>query len=147
MSTPSKLRFPRLLSAVLIVLLASPTLLVQATLANPAETERVSISSAGSEGDQVSKTPSISADGQIIVFASEATNLVDGDTNNFQDIFFHDWLTGTTERVSLSGQGQEANGASDRPEISADGLSVVFTSTATNLVDGDSYFRGCRRGW
>jgi hypothetical protein len=138
MSTPSKLRFPRLLSAVLIVLLASPALFVQATLAHPSETERVSINSAGSEGNQVSSIPSLNADGQLIVFASEATNLVDGDTNNFQDIFVHDWLTGTTERVSLSEQGQEANGASDWPEISADGLSVVFASTATNLVDGDT---------
>ncbi len=138
MSTPSKLRFPRLLSAVLIVMLASPALLVQATLAHPSETERVSITSAGSEGNRVSRIPSINTDGQIIVFASEATNLVDGDINGVQDIFLHDWLTGTTERVSLNGQGQEADGASDWPEISADGLSVVFTSTATNLVDGDT---------
>jgi Tol biopolymer transport system component len=138
MSTPSKLRFPRLLSAVLIVLLASPALLVQATLAHPSETERVSISSTGIEGDHLSQTPSINANGQIIVFASEATNLVDGDTNDVQDIFLHDWLTGTTARVSLSGQGQEADGASAWPEISADGLSVVFASTATNLVDGDT---------
>ena len=138
MSTPSKIHIPRLLSAVLIVLLASPALLVQATLANPAETERVSISSAGSEGDRVSRIPSISADGQIIVFASKATNLVDDDNNGVQDIFLHDWLNGTTERVSLSGQGQEADGASDWPEISADGLTVTFASVASNLVDGDT---------
>ncbi|MBE9478479.1 MAG: PD40 domain-containing protein, partial [Chloroflexi bacterium] len=138
MSTPSKIRIPRLLNAVLIVFLTSPALLVQATLAHPSETERVSINSAGFEGNQVSRTPSINADGQIIVFASEATNLVDGDTNNFQDIFLHDWLAGITKRVSLSGQGQEANGASDWPEISADGLTVVFASTASNLVDGDT---------
>ncbi len=138
MSTPNKLRFPRLLSAVLIVLLASPALLVQATLAHPSETERVSISSTGIEGDHLSQTPSINANGQLIVFASEATNLVDGDINDVQDIFLHDWLIGTTARVSLSGQGQEADGASAWPEISADGLSVVFASTATNLVDGDT---------
>ena len=138
MSTPSKLHFPRLLSAVLIVLLASPAMFVQATLAHPSETERVSINSAGSEGNQVSRIPSINTDGQIIVFASEATNLVGDDSNDVQDIFIHDWLTGTTERVSLSGQGQEANGASDWPEISADGLSVVFASTATNLIAGDT---------
>ncbi len=138
MSTPSKPRFPRLLSAVVIVMLASPALHVQTTLANPSETERVSISSAGSEGDRVSTTPSINANGQIIVFASEATNLVDGDINSVQDIFIHDWLTGATERVSLSGQGQEANGISAWPEISADGLTVTFASTATNLVDGDT---------
>ena len=138
MSTPNKSRFLRLLSAVVIVMLASPAVLVQATLAHPSETERVSISSAGSEGDRVSRTPSINDNGQIIVFASEATNLVDGDTNGVQDIFLHDWLTGTTRRVNLSGQGKEANGASAWPEISADSLSVVFTSTATNLVDRDT---------
>jgi Tol biopolymer transport system component len=138
MSTPSKIHIPRLLSAVVIALLASPALLVQATLANPVETERVSISSTGSEGDLVSRTPSISADGQIIVFASEATNLVDGDNNGVQDIFLHDWLNGTTERISLSRQGQETDGASDWPEISADGLTVTFASAASNLVDGDT---------
>ncbi|MCK5054224.1 MAG: PD40 domain-containing protein, partial [Anaerolineales bacterium] len=138
MSTPSKFPFPKLLSAVLIVLLASPALLVQATLANPDETERVSISSTGSEGNQLSQTPSINIDGQIIVFASEASNLVDGDSNGVQDIFLHDWLAGTTERVSLNVHGEEADGASAWPEISTDGLSVVFTSTATNLIDGDT---------
>jgi len=135
MSTPGKSHFPRLLSAVIIVILASPALLVQGTLANPSETERVSINSAGSEGNQVSRTPSISADGQIVVFASEATNLVEGDTNGVQDIFLHDWSTGTTERVSLGVQGQ-TDGASAWPGISADGQTVVFASTATNLVDG-----------
>jgi Tol biopolymer transport system component len=141
-STSGKLFFPRLLSGVLIALLVTPFLHVQATFANPAVTVRVSISSAGLEGDLVSRTPSISADGQIIVFASEATNLVVGDTNNAQDIFLyhdwdHDWLDGTTERVSLNAQGQEANGASSWPEISSDGSTVAFSSTATNLVDGD----------
>ncbi|HUS85549.1 MAG TPA: hypothetical protein VMX56_10415, partial [Anaerolineales bacterium] len=139
MSTRRVTFLPRLLSAIVIVMLVSPALLVQATLANTELTERVSISSAGLEGDQVSRTPSISADSQIIVFASEATSLVVGDTNDVQDIFLHDWLAGTTERVSLSGQGQEANGASAWPEISADGRTVVFASTATNLVDGDTY--------
>ncbi|MGB2895018.1 MAG: PKD domain-containing protein [Anaerolineales bacterium] len=134
MPTPRKSRFLRLLSTVVIIMLASPTLFVQVARANSAVTERVSISSAGIEGDRVSRTPSISADGRFIVFPSEATNLVDGDTNNAQDIFIHDWLNGTTERVSLSGQGQEANGVSDWPEISADGSTVVFSSTATNLV-------------
>ncbi len=138
MSTPNKARFPRLLSAVVIVMLASPALHVQTTLAHPSETERVSISSAGSEGDQLSQTPSINFDGQIIVFASEASNLVDGDSNGVQDIFLHDWLAGTTERVSLNSYGEEADGASAWPEISTDGLFVVFTSTATNLVDGDT---------
>ncbi len=138
MSTPSKLHIPRLLSAVVIVMLASPALLVQATMAGSVVTERVSISSAGFEGNQVSRTPSISADGRFIVFASEATNLVDGDNNGVEDIFLHDWPSGTTERVSLNGQGQEADGASAWPEISADGRTLVFSSTATNLVAGDS---------
>jgi Tol biopolymer transport system component len=111
---------------------------VQATFANPAVTERVSISTAGLEGDLASRTPSISADGRIIVFASEATKLVDGDTNGVQDIFLHDWLTGTTERVSLNSQSQEANGISFWPEISRDGRTLAFSSSATNLVDGDT---------
>ena len=44
----------------------------------------------------------------------------------------------TTERVSVSTSGQEANGQSGAPKISADGRYVCFASSATNLVAGDT---------
>ncbi|MCJ7823426.1 MAG: hypothetical protein MUP44_00850, partial [Anaerolineales bacterium] len=101
MSTPGKPLILRLLSAVVIAMLASPVLFVQPTRANPPITELVSVGISG-QGDQVSRTPSISGNGQIILFASEAINLVDDDTNGAQDIFLHDWLSGDTARLSVN---------------------------------------------
>jgi Tol biopolymer transport system component len=138
MSTPARPLITRLLNAAVITILATPVLFVQSTLATPPVTERVSVDSVGYEGDRVSRSPSISADGQLIAFASEATNLVEGDINGVQDIFLHDWLTGATSRLSVDSQGQEANAASSWPEISADGNWVAFSSAASNLVDGDT---------
>jgi Tol biopolymer transport system component len=99
-------------------------------------TERVSVDSAGIQGSASSFTPSISADGRFVAFASRATNLVPGDTNTSDDVFVHDRQTGTTERVSVDSAGTEGNGPSVDPAISADGRFVAFISIATNLVPG-----------
>jgi outer membrane biosynthesis protein TonB len=138
MSTPRRPFNLRLLYAGLTAILASSVFFVQPTLATPPVTERVSVDSAGNEGDLVSQTPSISGDGQLIVFASEATNLVENDLNDAQDIFLHDWLTGATTRISVSATGQESNGDSAWPAISADSNVIAFSSNASNLVEGDS---------
>ncbi len=137
MPTPFPRPISRLLNAVLIALLASP-LLARPTYAKPPVTERVSIDSSGQEGDRASRMPSVRADGRVVVFASEATNLAAGDGNGLQDIFLHDWLTGTTERVTLDPQGNDPNGASAWPKISADGSTIAFSSEAYNLVSGDT---------
>ena len=52
-------------------------------------TERVSVSSAGVQGNGGSDTPRLSADGTYVVFNSDATNLVSDDTNVVTDIFGH----------------------------------------------------------
>ena len=101
-------------------------------------TERVSLSSAGEQGNRFSNDPSISADGRYVAFVSYATNLVPGDTNNTEDDFVHDRVTGTTERVSLSSTGEEANARSFFSSISADGRFVAFSSDASNLAPGDT---------
>src|SRR5262249_33256553 len=102
------------------------------------ETTRVSISSAGVEGDGDSGAPSISADGRFVAFESRATNLVVGDTNKKQHVYVHDRQTGETTRMSISTEGLEADRNSGAPSISADGRLVVFESKATNLVAGDA---------
>ena len=51
------------------------------------KTRRVSVSSAGAQGDGSSGGASISADGRFVAFPSNATNLVGGDTNGFEDVF------------------------------------------------------------
>ncbi len=103
-------------------------------------TTRVSIDSSGLEanGENSDVYLAISGDGRYVVFASEATNLVSGDTNNVQDIFVHDSQTGQTRRVSVASNGAEANGSSAAVDISADGRYVTFSSAATNLVTGDT---------
>src|SRR4051812_31139080 len=45
---------------------------------------------------------------------------------------------GTTELVSVSSTGEQANGRSDSGSISPDGRFVAFTSSASNLVPGDT---------
>jgi Tol biopolymer transport system component len=100
-------------------------------------TERVSVDSAGVEGDDFSRRPSISADGRFVSFESKATNLVAGDTNHWSDIFVHDRATGITERVNVDSSGSQADQPSDAASLSDDGNVVAFTSQATNLVPGD----------
>ncbi len=104
------------------------------------EITRVSVSSAGAEGNQESRNwrPSISDDGRYVLFESDASNLVGGDTNDRTDVFLHDRSTGETTRVSVSSSGEEADNFSGAASLSADGLHVVFGSAATNLVDGDT---------
>ncbi len=102
------------------------------------QTTRVSIASNGTPGNASSGHPSISADGRFVAFDSYASNLVSGDTNGFQDVFVRDRQTGQTTRVSLNTNGSQVNGNSWEPMISADGLWIVFSSTASNLVAGDT---------
>ncbi len=101
-------------------------------------TERVSVDSSGAEGDAGSNAASISADGRHVAFTSGASNLVAGDTNGADDVFVHNRLSGTTERVSVDSSGAEGNAGSNGPSISPDGRYVAFTSDASNLVAGDT---------
>jgi Tol biopolymer transport system component len=100
-------------------------------------TSRVSLNSNGIEGNGPSDSPWISADGRLVSFSSNASNLVAGDTNGVADVFVRNRETGQTRRVSISTQGGQADGASDDSMISADGRVIVFYSSATNLVPND----------
>jgi Tol biopolymer transport system component len=108
-------------------------------------TIRVSVDSAGTEGDSISTSPSLSADGRFVAFASLASNLVAGDTNGAQDIFIRDTCVGepvgctpSTIRVSVDSGGTEGDSSSTSPSLSADGRFVAFASGASNLVAGDT---------
>jgi len=109
-------------------------------------TTRVSVDSAGTEaqfayaGDG-SFYPSISADGRYVAYCSGSHNLVAGDTNGTSDIFVRDTVSGTTTRVNVDNAGAQAVGVgtdSREPAISADGRYVAFSSSAGNLVTGDT---------
>ena len=60
-----------------------------------------------------------------------------GDGNGTTDIFLYDRKKGSTERVSVTPDGEEANDASFEPDISANGRYVIYSSVASNLVPGD----------
>jgi len=98
------------------------------------ETSRISVSSTGVGANDWSSNPSVNVDGRYVVFTSIANNLVDDDTNGFQDIFVHDRKNGETTRVSVSSNGVEGNKVSSSPVISADGRFIAFASASTNLV-------------
>ncbi len=102
------------------------------------ETFMISVSSEGTNGNNNSFFPSISADGRFIAFTSKADNLVPDDTNGEWDVFVHNRSTGITKRVSVNSAGIEANGGSAGPKISDDGSRVAFTSGASNLVPDDT---------
>jgi len=109
-------------------------------------TTRVSVASDGSEGNGISDTPSISADGRFVAFAADASNLVAGDTNGAGDVFVRDTCVGvpagctpSTTRVSVASDGTQGNaGVFFDLSISADGRFVAFDSDASNLVAGDT---------
>jgi Tol biopolymer transport system component len=100
-------------------------------------TERASVATGGAQGNDWSGAPAISADGRFVAFVSLATNLVAGDTNGCADVFVRDRLSGTTERLSVSSAGVQADAGSRLPSISDSGRFVVFSSFASNLVTGD----------
>lgn len=101
-------------------------------------TERISVSSSGVQADAGSVAPAISEDGMVVVYESAASNLVAGDTNGKKDVFVRDLQTGVTSRESVSTAGAQGDRQSVDPAVSGDGRHVVFESTATNLVAGDT---------
>lgn len=102
--------------------------------------KRVSVSSAGDQGNGNSSQATLSADGSRVAFASKASNLVRHDTNIASDVFVHHVASGTTERISLAANGSEANDDSKSPAISFDGDHVIFVSRADNLVIADQNY-------
>jgi hypothetical protein len=102
-------------------------------------TDRVSVSSAGRQGNRRSNSPLITDDGRYVLFDSTASNLVPNDTNRQRDVFVHDRSTGTTERLSVSSAGKQANDSAFLYAISGpDARFLVFVSKASDLVPGDT---------
>jgi len=103
-------------------------------------TTLVSVNNTGTGGGNAhSLSPSISSNGQVVAFASAASNLALNDTNRVEDVFVRDLASGTTFVASVSQDGvSTGDGSSINPMISADGRFVVFQSAASNLVPNDT---------
>jgi Tol biopolymer transport system component len=102
------------------------------------EVIRASVAADGTQANGSSDFPSFAPDGGAIVFDSEASNLVADDTNRNTDIFLKQLADGNIIRVNVGQAGEQANGFSELPGFSPDGLRVSFVSDAPNLVIGDT---------
>lgn len=102
-------------------------------------TSLISVAMSGtSAGVSGSVNPRITPDGRYVLFGSNASNLVAGDTNQKGDIFVRDRMLGTTVIASLGQGGVQGNLNVNQPaSISDDGTIVAFQSFGDNLVPGD----------
>jgi Tol biopolymer transport system component len=114
---------------------------------------RVSVGTDGGQATGQSRAPAISADGRFVAFASDAANLVAGDTNARRDVFlrdrdidadgvFDEAGATSTIRVSVSNTGAQGDMNADGPAISGDGRYIGFDSLSTALAPGgNGYFQ------
>ena len=102
------------------------------------QTVLVSTDSAGVPGNLHSNDPAMSADVSHVCFWSSASNLVVNDTNFVPDIFVHDLATGQTRRADVASDGTETSAGAEACALSSSGRYVVFMSTGSDLVSGDS---------
>jgi Tol biopolymer transport system component len=98
--------------------------------------------SPGTNGDPPnddSQDPSISNNGDVVAFDSDASNLVTGDGNGRTDVFVRTISAATTQLASRKdgAAGALGDGQSESPQISGNGNVVVFGSNAANLDDLD----------
>ncbi len=134
MRWPNRIRFGGAAALTFALLSLSPVI----ALAAAGDVELVSVRLPNqSTANNSTWQAQISADGRFAVFASNADDLVHGDTNGYTDIFVETLSSGAIERVSVSSSGVQANNISYNPQISGDGRFVLFASTATNLTATD----------
>jgi Tol biopolymer transport system component len=75
--------------------------------------------------------PTISGNGRYVIFQTDASDLVPGDTNGFIDLFLRDLHTQQTECISVDPNGRPIGGGEGR--ISRDGRYVLFSSGASGF--------------
>jgi Ca2+-binding RTX toxin-like protein len=107
---------------------------VRDTLTNT--TTRVSVDSAGNQGNSDSTSASISANGRFVAFGSNSSNLVPGDTNNTRDVF-------------VSDIGSTPGGSNNPPNVingtpGNDNLTGTSGNDIINGSEGDDVLTGLR---
>jgi uncharacterized repeat protein (TIGR01451 family) len=96
-----------------------------------------STSDVGDKGNAGSSGPSLSADGTLVAFSTDASNLHPADADGITDVYVKSLLTGDVALASTSDMGDKGNGGSFSASLSADGTTVAFNSGATNLDPAD----------
>ena len=108
---------------------------------------RISSDADGGDSNELSESPSVSADGRYVVFHSEATDLVTSPQApvGISQIYLRDTVTGEVRMISQLG-GVPGNAESKYPVISSTGvydpltgknrLFIAYQSSATNLISG-----------
>jgi hypothetical protein len=96
-----------------------------------------STSTEGVKGNGESEEPVLSEDGVLVTFYSEADNLDPADTDELDDVYVKNLVTGVLTLVSTSNDGTKGNGDSSFPRFALGGTQVAFMSTASNLDPGD----------
>ncbi len=98
-------------------------------------TTRVSVDATGAQPNGISYHATLTRDGSRVAFASQASNLVAGDTNNVADVFQRLVADPTTiARASRNIVGDvQGDGPSDLPSYDSDDNDLAFRSSSTNL--------------
>jgi WD40 repeat protein/DNA-directed RNA polymerase specialized sigma24 family protein len=103
----------------------------------------VDVAPDGTPGNGNSGGITLSADGMLIAFVSESSNLLPDDTNGVADVFLLDRVTGRLERISRGNTSEEPDDASGylyslgnyySIDLSADGNIIAFISMANDLA-------------
>ncbi|HEX6025612.1 MAG TPA: Calx-beta domain-containing protein [Solirubrobacter sp.] len=100
----------------------------------------------GPSADFSSRGPEISADGKTVAFFSRSDSLVDGDSNEREDVFVANADGTAIERMNIGQGGAQADALGSlpdaRPSLSADGSRVAFTETARLTEDAKLTIEG-----
>jgi Tol biopolymer transport system component len=103
------------------------------------DTTLVSISQDGAGGSKPSGHPAISADGTVVAFDSQSSDLVPlAPAPQAPQVFLRTIAAKTTELVSVAEGGGYGGGPSQNAAVSSDGHAVAFDSAASNLTAGDT---------
>jgi len=93
-------------------------------------TTRASVTSTGGEANANCLDACISGDGNHVAFTAQATNMVPGDTNGYDDIFLRDLVDNTTTHVSVADDETAGNQPVNHASVSHDGNRVAFASNS-----------------
>jgi Tol biopolymer transport system component len=126
------------MALVLLAVVALVGIMAGSGAAAPGDTTLVSDDGCCAQGDGESSSASVSADGRYVAFASTSSL---GASGGVSHIYVRDRQTGLNELISVNSNEVPGSGSfqgSLAPSISDNGRYVVFESSMTNLVPGDT---------